>query len=231
MWDGNLPLPADLAKMIDHTLLKCDATRDEIVSLCDEARTYGFASVCINTTWISLCAKSIAGAGIAVCAVVGFPLGAMASLAKAYEAREAVRDGAREIDMVMNIGAVKSRDYDAALDDMRRVVQAVAPAAVKVIVETGALTREEKVIAASLAKRAGAAFVKTSTGFGHGGATVEDVQLLRSTVGDDMGVKASGGIRTANDALAMVRAGATRIGASASVAIVTNMSRPAAEGY
>jgi deoxyribose-phosphate aldolase len=224
-------VPADLAKLIDHTLLKNDATRDEVVKLCDEARTYRFASVCVNTMWVPLCRSLLAGTDVMVCAVVGFPLGAMSPTAKAYEAREAVRQGAREIDMVLNIGALKSRDYETVFEDICRVVKASAPAGVKVILETGALTHEEKIIACSLSKLAGAAFVKTSTGFGKGGATVEDVQLMRSIVGGELGVKASGGVRTAEDAIKMAQAGANRIGASASVAIVTGKADGKAKGY
>lgn len=220
----------DLAAIIDHTLLRADATRADIAAVCEEARTHRFASVCVNGTWVELCTAMLTGSGVATCAVVGFPLGAMAHAAKVYEADQAVRHGATEIDMVMNIGALKSQDYDAVLEDIRGVVHATAPGVVKVIIETSALTREEKITAASLAKRAGAAFVKTSTGFGNGGATVADVELLRSIVGDAIGVKASGGIRTAEDALTMVHAGATRLGTSASVAIVTH-SRAQREGY
>jgi deoxyribose-phosphate aldolase len=217
-------VPADLGKLIDHTLLKPEATRDEVVKLCEEARKHRFASVCVNTTWVPLCKSLLAGTDVMVCAVVGFPLGAMAPGAKAYEAREAVRQGAKEIDMVINIGALKSRDYETVFEDMCKVVKAAAPAGVKVILETSALTHEEKIIATSLSKLAGAAFVKTSTGFGKGGATVEDIQLMRSIVGSELGVKASGGVRTAEDAVKMAQAGANRIGASASVAIVTGAS-------
>jgi deoxyribose-phosphate aldolase len=218
--------------MIDHTLLKNDATRDEVTKLCDEARKYHFASVCVNTTWVPLCKSLLANSGVMVCAVVGFPLGAMLPTAKAYEARDAVRQGANEIDMVLNIGALKSRDYETVFEDICRVVKAAAPAGVKVILETGALTHEEKIIACSLSKLAGAAFVKTSTGFGKGGATVEDVQLMRSIVGSELGVKASGGVRTAEDAIKMAQAGANRVGASASVAIVTGKADAAkAKGY
>jgi len=213
--------PSDLARYIDHTLLKPDATRDEIKQLCEDARRYHFASVCVNTTWAPLCKSLLASSGVMVCSVVGFPLGAMAPAAKAFEAREAVRAGADEIDMVINIGALKSRDYTLVLDDIRKVVEAARPAKVKVILETGALTLEEKIVGITLAKIAGAHFVKTSTGFGPGGATVEDVALMRKLVGDEMGVKASGGVRTQEDAKRMVAAGADRIGASASVAIVT----------
>lgn len=221
----------DLATLIDHTLLRCDATAHDIAALCHEALTHGFATVCVNTTWVPQCAALVANSRTAVCAVVGFPLGAMARDAKAYEAHHAVRQGATEIDMVMNIGALKSHDYETVLEDMRGVVRAATPSVVKVILETSALTHEEKLTAASLAQRAGAAFVKTSTGFGSAGATVADVQLLRSVVGNAMGVKASGGIRTTETALAMVEAGATRLGTSASVAIVTGNSRPNQKGY
>ena len=224
-------VPADLAKLIDHTLLKPEATRDEVVKLCEEARKYKFASVCVNTTWVPLCKALLAGTDVMVCAVGGFPLGAMAPQAKAYEAREAMRQGAREIDMVINIGALKSKDYETVFEDICRVVKASGRAGVKVILETSALTKEEKIIAISLSKLAGAAFVKTSTGFGKGGATVEDIALMRRVVGADMGVKASGGVRTQEDALRMRQAGANRIGASASVAIVTGKADGKSKGY
>lgn len=214
-------VPAELAKLIDHTLLKPEATRDEVVTLCSEAKQHRFASVCVNTTWVPLCKALLAGTDVMVCAVVGFPLGAMAPMAKAYEARDAVRAGAREIDMVLNIGALKSRDYETVFEDICRVVKASQPAGVKVILEVSALNQEEKIIACALSKLAGAAFVKTSTGFGKGGATVEDVALMRQTVGGDIGVKASGSVRTAEDVVRMAQAGANRIGASASVAIVS----------
>jgi deoxyribose-phosphate aldolase len=218
-------VPADLAKLIDHTLLKAEATRDEVVKLCEEARKYRFASVCVNTTWVPLCKAMLAGTDVMVCCVVGFPLGAMSPTAKAYEAREAVRQGAREVDMVINIGALKSKDYETVFEDICRVVKSSAPAGVKVILETSALTTEEKIIGSTLSKLAGAAFVKTSTGFGKGGATVEDIQLMRSIVGGELGVKASGGVRTVEDAIKMAQAGANRIGASASVGIVTGTAR------
>jgi deoxyribose-phosphate aldolase len=224
-------VPADLAKLIDHTLLKAEATRDEVVKLCEEAKKHHFASVCVNSTWVPLCKALLAGSDVMVCAVVGFPLGAMAPTSKAYEAREAVRQGAREIDMVLNIGALKSRDYETVFEDICRVVKAAQPAGVKVILETSALNEEEKIIAISLSKLGGAAFVKTSTGFGKGGATVEDVQLMRRLVGDELGVKASGGVRTAEDAVKMAQAGANRIGASASVAIVTGKTDGKSKGY
>ena len=209
-----------LAGMIDHTLLKADATADDLRKLCDEARRYHFASVCVNSANVARARALLAGSGVMVCAVVGFPLGAMAATAKAYEAREAVRAGAAEIDMVINVGALKSRDYATVQEDIRKVVEGARPAKVKVILETGLLTQEEKVIAISLAKVAGAHFVKTSTGFGPGGATVDDIALMRRLVGGEMGVKASGGVRTQEDAAKMIHAGASRIGASASVAIV-----------
>ena len=223
---------ADLAPYIDHTLLKADATREDLRKLCDEARKHGFASVCVNTANVRYCKAQLAGSGVMVCAVVGFPLGAMATEAKAFEAREAVRNGAQEIDMVVNIGALKSRDYAAVLEDIRKVVAASAPARLKVIIEASALTREEKIISCTLAKTAGAAFVKTSTGFGSGGATAEDVALMGAVVGPGVEVKASGGIRTTEDADRMIEAGATRIGASASVAIVLGKSQDkVAKGY
>ena len=222
---GALPgvgaVPGDMAKLIDHTLLKPEATRDEVVKLCDEAKKYRFASVCVNTTWVGLCKSLLAGTDVMVCAVVGFPLGAMAPTAKAYEARDAVRQGAKEIDMVINIGALKSRDYETVFEDICRVVKSAAPAGVKVNLETSALDTEQKIIGCAMSKLAGAAFVKTSTGFGKGGATVEDVELMRRIVGSDVGVKASGGVRTAEDVLKMAQAGANRVGASASVAIVS----------
>jgi deoxyribose-phosphate aldolase len=224
-------VPADIGKMIDHTLLKAEATRDEVVKLCEEAKKYRFASVCVNTTWVPLCKSLLAGTSVLVCTVVGFPLGAMTPNAKAYEAREAVRQGAQEVDMVINIGAMKSRDYETVFEDICKVVKASRPAGVKVILETSALTQEEKIIGISLSKLAGAAFVKTSTGFGKGGATVEDVQLMRQLVGNELGVKASGGVRTVEDAIKMAQAGANRLGASASVAIVTGKTDGKSKGY
>jgi deoxyribose-phosphate aldolase len=224
-------VPTDMAKLIDHTLLKPEATRDEVVKLCAEAKQHRFASVCVNTTWVGLCKSLLAGTDVMVCAVVGFPLGAMAPTAKAYEAREAVRAGAKEIDMVINIGALKSRDYETVFEDICRVVKSSAPAGVKVILETSALDTEQKIIGCALSKLAGAAFVKTSTGFGKGGATVEDVEMMRRIVGGELGVKASGGVRTAEDVLKMAQAGANRIGASASVAIVTSGGDSKGKGY
>jgi deoxyribose-phosphate aldolase len=211
----------ELAAIIDHTLLKPDASREQLLKVCDEAKQYSFATVCVNSSNIPLVARELKGSPVKPIAVVGFPLGAATSQAKAFEAREAIRAGAEEIDMVINIGALKSRDYKKVYDDIKAVVEASKPHKVKVIIETAQLNNEEKVIACTLAKTAGAAFVKTSTGFGGGGATVEDIELMRRIVGSDMEVKASGGIRTKEDAEKMVKAGADRIGASASVAIVT----------
>ncbi len=211
---------SDLARYIDHTLLKANASRDELKTLCREAAQYKFASVCVNAGNVSYCARELRGSGVPVVAVVGFPLGAMTPAAKGFETREAVRDGAEEIDMVINIGALKSKDYALVLQDMQSVVQAAGSKKVKVILETGELSREEKIVACALSKVAGAAFVKTSTGFGPGGATTDDVALMKAVVGEELEVKASGGVRTADDVDAMIKAGATRIGASASIAIV-----------
>ncbi len=211
----------DIAPYIDHTLLKPDATREEIVKLAEEARKHGFATVCVNSANVGTAARILSGSKTVPIAVVGFPLGAALPGAKAFEAREAIRCGAREIDMVINIGALKSKDYALVLKDIATVVEAAKPHAVKVILETSQLSQQEKIVGSALAKAAGAAFVKTSTGFGGGGATAEDVALMRSVVGEDVGVKASGGIRTTEDAMRMIQAGANRIGASASVAIVT----------
>jgi len=213
-------LRADLARYIDHTLLKANADRAEFKKLCDEARKYKFASVCVNAANVAFCARELRGSGVPVVAVVGFPLGATTPAAKAFETREAIRDGAEEIDMVINIGALKSKDYAVVLADITAVVQAAGGKRVKVILETGELNRDEKIIACTLSKVAGAAFVKTSTGFGPGGATADDVALMKAVVGEEVEVKASGGVRTSDDVDKMIQAGATRIGASASVAIV-----------
>jgi deoxyribose-phosphate aldolase len=212
---------SDIAPFIDHTLLKADASRDEVVKLCEEARKYGFATVCVNSSNIGTAARVLSGSKVVPIAVVGFPLGAALPSAKAFEAREAIRCGAKEIDTVINIGALKNRDYALVMKDISMVVDAARPIPVKVILETSQLNLEEKIIGCVLSKTAGAAFVKTSTGFAGGGATVEDVALMRRVVGDDVGVKASGGVRTTEDAMKMIAAGANRIGASASVAIVT----------
>ncbi len=219
---GIIPEDRTLAGMIDHTLLKPDATSDKIAQLCFEAKKYHFASVCVNPTHVKLCADLLKGSGVKVCTVIGFPLGATSPEVKAYETRNALDNGATEIDMVINIGAVKAGDNELVARDIRGVVEVghAAGALVKVIIETALLTDEEKVIACLLAKEAGADFVKTSTGFSGGGATVHDIALMRKTVGPDIGVKASGGIHTHEDAEAMLAAGATRIGASAGVKII-----------
>ncbi len=215
------PSAKEVARYIDHTLLKPEAERDQIEVLCREARQHEFFSVCVNSANVRLAASFLSGSRVKVCAVVGFPLGAGTPASKAFEAREAVRCGADEIDMVLNIGAMRSRDYGLVVEDIARVVKAVPGKIVKVILETGMLTDHEKVIACALSRVANAAFVKTSTGFGPGGATAEDVALMRAVVGPEMGVKASGGVRSYEDALAMLRAGANRLGCSSSVAIVT----------
>ena len=216
-------IPMDLAKYIDHTLLKPDATAEDIDQLCDEAREFRFASVCINPTWVKRAATRLKATDVVTCTVIGFPFGATPPEIKAMEARRALRDGAREIDMVINIGALKSGEHALVGDDIAKLVDAAheVGAVCKVILETSLLTDEEKVVASSLAKRARADFVKTSTGFAGGGATVYDVALMRETVGPDMGVKASGGVRTTEDAEDMIAAGATRIGASAGIQIVS----------
>ncbi len=216
-------VPTDLARFIDHTLLRPDAVAADIDRLCAEAAEYRFAAVCVNPTWVRRAADNLRGTDVAVASVVGFPFGATPGDIKAMEARRAIRDGAREIDMVINIGALKSGMHALVRDDIARVADACreAGAASKVIIETGLLTDEEKVIACRLASQAKADFVKTSTGYAKGGATVFDVALMRETVGPRMGVKASGGIRTAEDVQDMIAAGATRIGASAGVKIVS----------
>lgn len=216
-------IETDLAGMIDHTLLKPEGTKDEITKLCAEAKKFSFASVCINPCYVSLCAKLLRDTSVKVCTVIGFPLGATSTPTKAFEAEHALRDGAKEIDMVMNVGMLKSKEYEYVENDIFAVVSTGRRygALTKVILETGLLTDEEKIKACLLAKRAGADFVKTSTGFSKGGATVGDIALMRKVVGSAMGVKASGGVRTREDALAMVASGADRIGASASVKIVS----------
>lgn len=216
-------VPMDLAKYIDHTLLKPEATAEQIDLLCDEAREYKFASVCINPTWVKRAATNLRGTAVVTCTVIGFPLGANTTAIKAMEARRALREGAREIDMVLNVGALKSGEYEQVKEDIAQVAEAAHEVGglCKVILETALLTDEEKVIASSLAKEAKADFVKTSTGFGSGGATVYDVALMRETVGPEMGVKASGGVRTLEDVEDMIAAGASRIGASAGVQIVS----------
>lgn len=211
----------ELCKYIDHTMLKPEAGRDAIVKLCAEAKQYGFYAVCVNSMYVDLCARELEGSDVKIASVIGFPLGAMSTQAKAAETIDAACSGADEIDMVIAIGALKDGDYDYVRDDIAVVVQAARDndAIVKVILETGLLTDEEIVKACKLAEEAGAAFVKTSTGFGHGGATVHHVELMKQTVGDRLQVKASGGIRDKETALAMIAAGADRIGASAGIAI------------
>jgi deoxyribose-phosphate aldolase len=211
-----------VASLIDHTLLKPEATASDIRKLCAEARQFAFASVCVNPYWVPLARAELQGSSVKVCTVVGFPLGATATVSKVAEAVEAIRAGATEIDMVQNIGELRAGNLDAVGADIRAVVMAAhaAKVIVKVILETALLSHEQKVAGCTTAKVAGADFVKTSTGFGPGGATVADVALMRETVGGEMGVKASGGIRTLDELNKMVAAGATRIGASASVAIV-----------
>jgi len=216
------PRPTELARYIDHTLLRPDAVTTAFDKLCQEALTHGFYSVCVNSCRVASVARKLQGTVVKVCSVVGFPLGAMTSRAKAFETREAISDGAAEIDMVINIGLLKSGAYAAVEEDIRAVRRATRGTTIlKVIIETALLTQEEKVIACEIAKKASADFVKTCTGFSGGGATVEDVSLMRRTVGPDMGVKASGGIRTYKSAVALLAAGATRIGCGASVAIIT----------
>lgn len=210
----------DLAAIIDHTLLKADATRDEVLELCYEARQYKFASVCVNPGWVKTASEALTGSGVKVCTVVGFPLGATTTLAKVMETRDSIAAGADEIDMVINIGALKNRQDDWVESDIAEVVRAAQGKITKTIFETALLSDEEVVRASIMAKRAGADFVKTSTGFGPGGATAHHVALMRKSVGPSMGVKASGGIRDLETARTMIDAGATRIGASASVKIV-----------
>lgn len=209
-----------LNKYIDHTLLKQDVTENQIDCLLSEAREYDFASVCVNPTWVKYAKKVLEGTDVKVCTVVGFPLGATTSAVKAFETQEAIQNGADEIDMVINVGALKSGNLDLVESDIRAVVESSGDKLVKVIIEACLLTDQEKVVACQLAQKAGADFVKTSTGFSTGGATIADVTLMRETVGPDMGVKAAGGARSYADALAFVEAGATRIGTSAGVAIL-----------
>lgn len=218
------------AKYIDHTLLKLDVTVDELKKLCDEARKFHFKSVCVNPNNVPFCAKEVEGTGVGVTAVIGFPLGANTSRVKAFEADEAIRNGASEIDMVINVTLLKSKNYAAVFEDIKEVVRAAQNHTVKVILETASLSEIEKIAGCVLSKAAGARYVKTSTGFGKGGATIEDVRLMRQVVGGDIGVKASGGIHDSETASKMIEAGATRIGASASVAIVTG-DKKSGTGY
>lgn len=202
----------NFANKIDHTMLKADASTETILRYCEEAKEHHFASVCVNTCHAALVASALAGTGIHTCCVVGFPLGAMITSAKAFEASEAVKAGADEIDMVINIGALKDKNWEFVKNDIQEVVEAARPALVKVIIETCLLTKEEKIKACQLSQEAGAAFVKTSTGFSSGGATVEDVTLMKKTVGSNLQVKASGGIRTPEFAEQLLHAGADRLG-------------------
>lgn len=218
---GMHPAPGNLAGMIDHTLLKAEATEAQVRTLCEEAAKHKFASVCINPSYVALAHQLLKGSGVMVCTVIGFPLGATDTKTKADETRTAIANGADEIDMVIHVGALKSKNHKLVEEDIRAVVQAAQGHTVKVIFETGLLSDEEKRVACDLSKKAGAHYVKTSTGFGPGGATEQDIALMRQAVGPAMGVKASGGVRDRETAEKMIRAGATRIGASASVAIVT----------
>ncbi|MBN6888924.1 deoxyribose-phosphate aldolase [Cytobacillus horneckiae] len=214
-----------IAKMIDHTLLKADATKEQIEKLCAEAKEYGFASVCVNPAWVKLSSDLLADTDVDVCTVIGFPLGASTPETKAFETKNAIENGATEVDMVINIGALKSGQADLVEKDIQAVVEAAkGKALTKVIIETCLLSDDEKELSCELAVKAGADFVKTSTGFSTGGATASDIALMRKTVGPDIGVKASGGVRSAEDAQAMIEAGATRIGASSGIAIVQGLT-------
>lgn len=215
----------NVAKMIDHTALKADTKKEQIVVLCQEAKEYEFASVCVNPTWVELAAEMLKGSDVKVCTVIGFPLGANTPEAKAFETKDAIEKGATEVDMVINIGALKDKNDELVERDIRAVVEAAkGKALTKVIIETCLLTEEEKVRACELAVKAGADYVKTSTGFSTGGATVEDIALMRKTVGPEIGVKASGGVRDVQGAKDMIEAGATRIGASSGVSIVNGLT-------
>lgn len=219
---GVVNVPADVASYIDHTLLKPEAVKSQFEQLCEEAAKYGFYSVCVNSYWADFCSRRLRGSDVKVCCVVGFPLGAADSRTKGFETRNAIENGASEIDMVINIGALKSGDLNEVEEDIRHVIRACRSTTVtKVILETCLLTDDEKVLACEISKKAGADFVKTSTGFSKEGATVQDIALMRRVIGPEMGVKAAGGVRTFDDAKLMIESGATRIGASASVKIVT----------
>jgi len=217
-------MKTNYASMIDHTLLKAEASKEQIEKLCAEAKEFGFASVCVNPTWVKYCSELLQNSDVLVCTVIGFPLGANTPAVKAFEAKDAIENGAQEVDMVINIGALKDRNYEQVQADIAAVVEAAKGSAiVKVIIETCLLTEEEKVKACELSVAAGADFVKTSTGFSTGGATAEDIALMRKTVGPELGVKASGGVRSLEDMQKMVEAGATRIGASSGVAIMKGL--------
>lgn len=210
----------EVNKYIDHTVLKPETTKAQILTLCEEAKKFDFASVCVNPTWISLCASKLKDTNVKVCTVIGFPLGATLKEVKAYETKLAIENGATEVDMVINIGAAKDQNWELVYEDIKAVVDAANGVLVKVIIETCLLTDDEKVKACEMAVKAGADFVKTSTGFSTGGATASDVALMRQTVGESVGVKASGGVRTAEDMKIMVEAGANRIGTSGGVSLV-----------
>lgn len=216
---------ANIAAMIDHTLLKADATKQQIETLCQEAKEHKFFSVCVNPAWVKTCRDLLKGSDVKVCTVIGFPLGAATSETKAFETKNAIDNGAEEVDMVINIGALKDHNDKVVEEDIRAVVEAAkGKALTKVIIETSLLTREEKIRASELTVKAGADFVKTSTGFSTGGATVEDIALMRQTVGPDIGVKASGGVRNTEDAQKLIAAGASRIGASSGVSILKGLT-------
>lgn len=210
----------EVNKYIDHTILKPETTKAQILTLCEEAKQFNFASVCVNPTWVATCANELKGTDVKVCTVIGFPLGATFKEVKAYETKLAIENGASEIDMVINVGAAKDQNWELLYEDIKAVVEAANGVLVKVIIETCLLTDEEKVKACEMAVKAGAHFVKTSTGFSTGGATAADVALMRQTVGESVGVKASGGVRTAEDMKVMVEAGANRIGTSGGVSLV-----------
>ncbi len=212
------------SKYIDHTVLKQDAVKADIIKLCNEAVENDFASVCINPYWIPVAKEILKGTGVDVCTVIGFPLGANATATKAFETKQAIQDGATEIDMVINVGALKDKEYDVVYNDIKAVVEAANGTLVKVIIETCLLTDEEKVKACELSVKANAHFVKTSTGFSTGGATKEDIALMRKTVGPNVGVKASGGVRTPEDFSAMIEAGATRIGTSSGIKLLSGQN-------
>ncbi|TKI70069.1 deoxyribose-phosphate aldolase [Lysinibacillus mangiferihumi] len=217
-------MKTNYASMIDHTLLKAEATKEQIEKLCAEAKEFGFASVCVNPTWVKYCSELLQDSNVLVCTVIGFPLGANTTAVKVFEAKDAIANGAQEVDMVINIGALKDQNFELVQSDIAAVVEAAKGSAiVKVIIETCLLTEEEKVKACELSVAAGADFVKTSTGFSTGGATAEDIALMRKTVGPELGVKASGGVRSLEDMQKMVEVGATRIGASSGVAIVKGL--------
>jgi deoxyribose-phosphate aldolase len=222
----------NIAGMIDHTLLKAETTKADVIQLCKEAAEHQFASVCVNPTWVDTCRDQLKDSTVKVCTVIGFPLGANTPEVKAFETKKAIQDGATEVDMVINIGALKNGDNGLVERDIMSVVEAAkGKAIVKVIIETASLTEEEKVRACTISKNVGADYVKTSTGFGAGGATVEDIKLMRLAVGPELGVKASGGVRNHQAAVEMITAGATRIGTSNGIQIISNQSTDATTGY